>query len=104
MDNNLTQEQFDNLKRELEQAGMPFDGSFLNPVNSNEYISSIFSHITIPEIEEKIANFQKIELETISDKDLDTAIADVMNIDVRGQKKTDISTSRMSIPCRYQIL
>lgn len=87
MDNNLTQEQFDNLKRELEQAGIPFDGSFLNPVNSNEYISSIFSHITIPEIEEKIANFQKIELETISDKDLDTAIADVMNIDVRGQKR-----------------
>lgn len=87
MYNNLTQEQFDNLKRELEQAGIPFDDSFLNPVNSNEYISYIFSHITIPEIEEKIANFQKIELETISDKDLYTAIADVMNIDVRGQKR-----------------
>lgn len=86
MDNNVTQEQFDNLKRELEQAGIHFYGSFLTPVNSNEYISYIFSHITIPEIEEKIANFQKIDLDKISDKDLDMAIADVMNIEVKGQK------------------
>lgn len=86
MDNNVTQDQFDNLKRELEQAGIPFDSRFLNPVNSKEYISSIFSHITIPEIEEKISNFHKIDIDNISDKDLDTAIADVMNIEIDGQK------------------
>lgn len=86
MDNNLTQEQINKIKEELEHAGIPFDTRVLNPANSNEYISSIFSHITIPEIEEKISKFQKIDLKNISDKDLDTAIADVMNIEVDGQK------------------
>lgn len=86
MDNNLTQEQINNIREGLERAGIPFDLSTIKTVNSKEYISSIFSHITIPVIEEKISNFQKIDLKNISDKDLDIAIAEVMNIEVEGQK------------------
>lgn len=61
MDNDLTQEQIDSIKEELERVGIPFAPNGLNPINSKEYISSVFSHITIPEIEEKISNFQKID-------------------------------------------
>ena len=86
MDNNLTQEQITNIKKELERIGIPFENGFLNLVNPKDHISFIFSHISISEIEQKISNFQKIDLNNISDKDLDTAIAEVMNIEFEGQK------------------
>lgn len=49
MDNNLTHEQINNIKEELERLDIPFDNSVLKSVNPKEYISSIFSHISIPE-------------------------------------------------------
>lgn len=86
MDNNLTQEQINDIREEFERAGIPFDPRVIKTLNSKDYISSLFSHITIPEIEEKISNFQKTDFKNISDIDLNTAIAEVMNIEVNGQK------------------
>ena len=42
MDNNLTQEQITNIKKELERIGIPCENGFLNPVNPKDHISFMF--------------------------------------------------------------
>ena len=90
MNPNLTQEQVEALKRELQNLGIPFEESMFQPQNIQENIqesaSLILSNISIQEIEDKISRFQKIDLKNISDEDLSSAMFDVMNIDVNGKK------------------
>lgn len=88
---NLTNEQIERLGEELLKDGIPEDMISLLTSNISLLTSNInvntpsrFSHITIPEIEEKISNFQKIDTKNISDDELGTAIFDVMNINVDG--------------------
>lgn len=86
MSSNLTQEQVEALKRELQNLGIPFEESMLQPQNFQESPSLILSNISIQEIEDKISSFKKIDLKIISEEDLSSAIFDVMNIDVNGKK------------------